>query len=122
MKENGPLVIEGFYFPWEATNHTQRTNDGERVITVRRPLDGKALQLKVLTPPAKCWQLGFLAVHAFLEPVSLEQNTEGFIVTTATGNLRSNDVGEMVADSLFLSYPEIIRPRRNIDFTIPTES
>src|ERR1035441_7046018 len=52
-KEDGLLIVEGFYFPWEATNHTQRTNVGERVITIKRPSDGMALQLKVLTPPAK---------------------------------------------------------------------
>jgi hypothetical protein len=118
-KDKGVLVVEGFYFPWEATDHTQRTQDGERVITIRRPLDGKALRLKVLTPPARCWTFGFLAIHAFLKPVSAKQEMEGFLVSTATGNIRKNERGELLGDSLFLAYPEILAPRRNIDFTAP---
>jgi hypothetical protein len=116
-KERGALVIQGFYFPWEATNHTQRTPHGERVISIKRPLDGKALQLKVLTPPAKCWSLGFVGVHAFLEPVSPDQEMEGFLVATSTGNLHRNAANEMLADSLVLGYPRIFPPRRNIDYT-----
>ena len=116
-KENGALVIEGFYFPWDATRHTQRTPDGERVITIKRPLDGKHLKMKVLTPPAKCWNLGFVGVHAFLEPVPADQQMEGLMVATPTGNLRRNADNELLADSLVLAYPRMFPPRRTVDYT-----
>jgi hypothetical protein len=116
-RETGVLIIEGFYFPWEATTHTQLTDEGERVISVRRPSDEKALQLKVLTPPATCWNLGFVAVHANLEPINADQKMEGFFVTTSTGNLRRNDADEMLGDSLVLGYPRVFPPRRSIDYS-----
>ena len=58
-------------------------------------------------PPMNDWSVGFIGIDLFPAPVKLTEAASGFAMSSPTGNLRTNEDGELEADALFAVYPPL---------------
>ena len=115
------MVLTGFYFPYVAKESIIQNQSGLSVLCFMRPADGVPITALILPPPPSYPKLGFLGVSfECIEP--MPNRIDGFCITTPTGNLRHNEHGQVLADSLFLHYPRTAQDARVIDYKQQNQS
>lgn len=118
LPEPRSIILEGHYLPplWR---RFIRTVGGEKMISVLHPCRA-VLALKVVLPPADCILQGFIGLELYTVPA--DENVEpipNFTFSSATGNVRQNSKGEIIADGLYCFYPRgDIPASRNLNFAM----
>lgn len=97
------LVVEGYFFPpmWR---RFIRDADGQPILSVVHPT-GMVLALKALLP--RLPDRPFLGIELYSIPVEPEASepAHGFTISSSTGNVRKNELGELIADGLYCIVP-----------------
>ncbi len=99
------LTIIGHYFPMPWREFVYRAADGEWWINLLHP-GGQAMKpLRVLLAAVDSGWAGFVGLEARPHGLPASDREPSFFVTTATGNLRRNEEGELLGDQLLCAYP-----------------
>jgi hypothetical protein len=99
------LTIIGHYFPMPWREFVYRAADGEWWINLLHPAAQAMKPLRVLLAPVDSEWAGFIGLEARPHGLPASNGEPSFVVTTATGNLRRNEEGELLGDQLFCAYP-----------------
>jgi hypothetical protein len=119
-KESNGLMLEGFYFQSNFRRFIQFEHDGTHILLIAHPT-GCVLKLRVLLPLESCELQGFIGVTLYRHEISFDRESGvkvAFILSSSTGNLRRNAMGETIADALSCCYPQTkgMPVRRNVNY------
>lgn len=90
----------GHYFPPRFRSFVRRDSEGHSMDIVN-PESSVVQQLRVVLASRESGFPGLIGIWA--EPMELEY--EGFWMTSSTGRLRRNQLGDLIGDQLFCLYP-----------------
>jgi hypothetical protein len=113
------FFLEGHVFPYQWRRFVRRVDDIP-YIDVSHPA-GASLRLKVLYPPDD-WGLSyFVGIEMYALPTNTGTEPTFCSFSGATGHLRKNDDGDVIADAIHCFYPADQRIiGRNLDFSLPS--
>lgn len=102
---SGGVGVTAYYFPVGWRQFVRRVGEGEYNIYIVNPPTQAVLPLRVLLSSASCGYPGFIGLEVEARTISFPNDEPGFFVSTATGDLRRNDEGELLGDQLVCMYP-----------------
>lgn len=100
------LSIVGYYFPTPWREFVRRGHDGEWWINLLHPNAQAVKPLRVIMATPYADLSGVIGLEAFPFQMSATDDTPAFFVSTATGNLRRDEQGELLGDQLLCVYPQ----------------
>jgi hypothetical protein len=112
------LILEGHYFPDVWRRFVRYNSTGEPIISVVHPA-GAVLPLKAIFPSERCKRQGFIGLEVYGYATDNEEGfpSPSFALATATGNVRENLEGELIAEGMYAMYPRSTIPtRRALDY------
>lgn len=101
-QDNG-LVIEGYYFAPAARRFLSRDWQGRRVLRLAHP-SRAILELPACVTAPGCEWPGFIGLEMRSTYVDLPVES-GFVLSSATGEARRNDKGELTGYGLYALFP-----------------
>lgn len=103
----GGLGVTGFYFPVPWRQYVRRVDDEEYQLQLVNPSAQAILPLRVALASKTCGYPGFIGIQVEPRGVSYAGDGAGFMLSSATGDLRRNDEGELLGDALVCMYPAV---------------
>jgi hypothetical protein len=115
-------VLEGYYLPEELRRFVRKDKSGKQIILLVHPI-GVVIPLKVIFPTEHCHRQGFIGLEMYTLPKDpgVDYASPSFILSSATGNARSNLKGEILAEGLCAMYPRprsTVQTRRILDYKL----
>lgn len=101
------LRVVGYYFPLRWREFVHVDAEGRWWISIVHPLSQAIKRLRVIFASLESDYAGFIGLEA--RPFTLPEidGQPTFYVSTSTGNLRRNEVGDLLGDQLICMYPAL---------------